>query len=313
MVNGWFQVITSSDTAAPGLEMMNEPKVSAIRRITWLGLVSNAFVASFKLAVGLLGHSQVVVADAVHSFSDMVTDAAILLGVGFWTAAADEKHPYGHGKFESVITAMIGLFLAYAGADIAYDGLISFKNGGAHAAPALFAVWGPVVSIIVKEVVFRLTMREARRTGSTALIANAWHHRSDVMSSLPALAAVAAAVMFPGFGFVDSIGAVVVSVFIIKSAWDIIRMAFDELTDRSVSPELVEDLKVSALSIDGVRGLHAIRTRSMGGGIYVDMHVLVDGGMTVAAGHDIAAAVKVKLKESHDRVDDVLVHIEPCE
>jgi cation diffusion facilitator family transporter len=283
-----------------------------IRRVTLVGMALNILLAALKFILGVVGHSQALVADAAHSLSDLGTDVALLLGVSYWTAPADDDHAYGHYRIETLISAAIGLFLAAAAAGIGYRALTTIHEAVSET-PGWVALVGAVVSIVLKELLYHWTMASGRHTGSTALTANAWHHRSDALSSIPVALAVVVAIYFPGWSFVDQIAALLVTVFLLHAAWRILFTSFGELTDRGASSE--DRLRILELSrgIEGVLDVHALRTRLSGGGIQVDLHVQVQGNLSVMAGHEIAGAVKRRLMEDGPRVMDVVIHIEPFE
>lgn len=281
-----------------------------VRRVTWVGMAINVVLSAFKLAAGILGHSQAIVADAVHSLSDCVTDVMILVGVGFWSKPPDEEHPYGHRRIETMVTITIGLILAGVAVGLCYEALSNIRQQHSQT-PGLIALIAAAVSIVVKELLYRWTVLVGQRAGSPAVIANAWHHRSDAFSSIPALVAVTAAWIFPAWTFLDHIGAVVVSLFILHAAWRITAPALAELVDAGASERVRQQIQDLAQSVDGVHEVHAIRTRFLGGGIQVDLHVLVDGELPVSVGHEIAARVKYKLLEEGPNIIDVLAHLEP--
>ncbi|MBN1269283.1 MAG: cation transporter [Kiritimatiellae bacterium] len=283
-----------------------------IRRVTWIGLVINLFLAGFKFVVGTIGASQAVVADAVHSLSDMTTDLAVLFGLKFWTAPADEEHPYGHRRIETLVTTAIGLALAAVAVAIAYKALATMEQSHLKP-PGWIASLGALVSIILKEGLYRWTVAVGRRARSSAVIANAWHHRSDAMSSVPVFVAVVLAALKPAWAFVDDVGAVLVALFILKVAWDITLPALHELADRGAPRDDLTSIRAIATGVEGVRSIHAIRTRKLGPGLHVDLHIQVDGDMTVWKGHSISGAVKSALIEKGPDVLDVVVHIEPFE
>jgi cation diffusion facilitator family transporter len=285
-------------------------QVDQIRRITWIGLFGNIFISALKFVVGILGSSQAVVADAVHSLSDMITDIAILVGVRFWSSPPDECHPYGHRRIETIVTIGIALALAGAAIGIGYRGLATMNSDDIEK-PGWIAFVGAMISIVIKEILYRWTLRVGQREKSPAVIANAWHHRSDAFSSMPAAIAVAVAAVNPKLSFVDHIGAVIVSLFIFYASWKIIKPALNELSDRS-APAGVHDLIVAAgMKIEGVENVHAIRSRIMGNGIYVDLHITVQGNMSVSRGHDVSEEVKSTIMEQVPDVIDVVVHLEP--
>jgi len=290
------------------------PKTSSeqARNITAIGLMVNLLLSALKFVLGTIGHSQAVVADAVHSLSDMGTDLLILLGARFWSAPADERHPYGHQRVETVVTVCISLILVVVALGLGWDAI--HRIGGEPKCPPLsIALLGPLFSIVAKELLFRRTRTVGKRIHSSALIANAWHHRSDALSSIPALVAVAAASANPKWAFLDPLGAMVVAILILKVAWDIASPALSELMDHGASKEDLHQIEELACSIDGVCSIHRLRTRRVGSGWFVDLHVEVDGDLPVREGHDIATAIQHKLLEEGPSVADVTVHVEPEE
>jgi len=281
-------------------------------RVTWIGLAGNVFLSGLKFTAGFLGSSQAVVADGVHSLSDMGTDLAVLLGVKFWSAPPDEDHPYGHRRIETIITVAIGVALALAALGIGYNALATIR--GIHLRqPGWIAIPGSVFAIVLKEVLYRWTVAVGRQVKSSAVIANAWHHRSDALSSVPVVIAVAVAVLNPKLAFIDHAGALVVSIFILKVSWDIISPSLSELADLGAPRKHREKIRAIATGISGVKSVHAIRTRRLGSGLHVDLHILVDGEMTVRMGHEISRAVKFALIEKGPEILDAVVHLEPYE
>jgi cation diffusion facilitator family transporter len=291
---------------------MNVQNSYQILRITWIGLAVNFSLAIFKFIVGFLGYSHAVVADAFHTLSDMSTDLAILLGVKFWLAPADENHPYGHRRIETIITAIIGIILAIVALGIAYNALVNIRETHLKQ-PRGIAVTGVLLSIIFKEILFQWTLTTGKRTKSSAVIANAWHHRSDALSSIPALIAVTLAIITPKLAFIDHIGALIVSIFILKVSWNIIAPSFSELSDSGAPPKYYEKIQSIVMGIHGVKAVHAIRTRKLGPGLHIDLHIMVNGNMTVQKGHQISEAVKYTLLEKEPEILDVVVHLEPYE
>lgn len=286
--------------------------VQHARKITLAGLLVNVVLAILKFFLGILGHSQAVVADAVHSLSDMVTDLLVLLGLKIWTAPADKTHPYGHQRIETIVTLLISILLAFVAFEIGWNA-IERLGGQAHTSPLLIAVLGPLVSIFSKEILFRKTRAVGKRIHSSALIANAWHHRSDALSSIPALIAVAMASFDPKWAFLDAVGAIIVAILILKVVWEIASPALSELSERGADDEDVREIDRLAKSVKGVRSIHRLRTRRLGAGWFVDLHVLVNEDLSVREGHDIATAVQYLLLEQGPSVADVTVHIEPEE
>ncbi len=283
-----------------------------IKKVTWIGLLINISLAGLKFVVGILGHSQAVVADGVHSVSDTTTDLAVLLGVKYWSAPPDKDHPYGHWRIETIITGFIGLGLIAVALGIGYHAIKTIRE--VHTVqPSWIAIIGAAVSIVVKEILYRWNVQVGKKVRSSAVIANAWHHRSDALSSLPALIAVAVSVIKPAWAFLDHIGAIIVSLFILKISWDIIYKSLTKLSDKGVSQKEQQDIRRLALLVQGVKDAHEIRTRNVGKGLFVDLHVLVDGNLSVKTGHEIAEKVRDLLLEKGENILDVVVHIEPYE
>ena len=286
--------------------------IRRVRRVTFVGMVLNSLLALAKGAGGLVFKSHALVADAIHSFSDLVTDFAVIFGVRYWSAPPDEEHPYGHGKIETMVTAFIGLALAALAFELVHDAVSSIASGGSKDVPGLFDFVIAVLSVIVKEALFRWTRAEARRLNSLGLEANAWHHRSDAASSIPAAVAIALARLFPDVGYIDQLGAILVSVMIFYSAWKIMRPALLELTEGGGGDHAAE-IEAQALTVPGVLSVHAVRARHIGSSIQADLHIRVDGNLTVARGHAIAHEVKRTVLASVKGVADVIVHVEPAQ
>ncbi len=284
--------------------------IALIRRISWIGLATNLLLSAVKFITGILGSSQAIVADAVHSLTDLVTDLAILMGVKYWTAPADTDHPYGHRRIEALVTLFIGGILFTTALSMGYHALLTIHDQHIKS-PALFASTGALLSIIIKEILYHWTRIVGRKTNSPAVIANAWHHRSDAISSIPAFFASLIAALYPGWEFIDHIGALIVVLLIVKVSWDIMKPAFAELTDQGLPKETLQKVAAVALENSQVRDVHAIRTRKHGDGIYVDLHALVDPHLTIEQAHDISGEIKQSLLKGDFGIVDVIVHIEP--
>ncbi|MBN1880913.1 MAG: cation transporter [Deltaproteobacteria bacterium] len=282
-----------------------------VKRVTIIGMVVNVALTALKFAGGIIGGSQAVVADAVHSLSDMSTDVAILVGVGIWEKPADNSHPYGHRRVESMVTLGIGILLAAVAAGIFYNAVSTIMEPHAKG-PEWIAFWAAIVSIVSKEVLYRWTAAAGKKIRSVALTANAWHHRTDALSSIPAALAVAGALIAPSWAVLDHIGAIVVSIFIFKASYDIARPAFDTLIDRGAPDDVIGEIERIAMETKGVESVHKIRTRYIGGeSITADLHITVDEDLSVREGHDISEEVKRRLIELAPDVIDVVVHLEP--
>ncbi|MBN2227041.1 MAG: cation transporter [candidate division Zixibacteria bacterium] len=282
----------------------------AVQRVTAWGLAVNLLLSAVKFILGVFGNSQALVADGVHSLSDSVTDVVVIVGAKYWSAPADADHPHGHGRIETLITLLIGAVLAAVGVGLVYKAL-STLSVPHQTSPGWIVFFAACVSMVSKEILYRRTIAVSRKIGSTALSANAWHHRSDGFSSLPVAIAVLGTKLRPEWFFLDHIGAIVVSLLILQAAWKILWPALNQLTDIGVGREERMRLHDLVRNIHGVREVHAIRTRHIGSGVQVDLHVLVDPKITVRAGHEIARDVKYRLINDVPDVVDVLVHVEP--
>ena len=297
--------MTSDEAAA------RDAGAADIRRVTIVGAVLNVLLALGTLAGGLLASSQALVADAIHSLSDLFTDAAIIVGVKYWVMPADKEHPYGHGKIEGAVTALIGVAVAVVAVEIAWDGIKTLAWGEPKV-PGLAAFFVALASVVVKEVLYHWTHAVAKRRNSPATEANAWHHRSDAISSLPVAAAVAVAHFYPSLKWLDSAGAVLVGAFILHVAWRIVKPAFEGLTDANCD-EATADIERIARGVPGVRGVHHVRTRRYGGTIQTDLHVQVDRSISLVDGHAIGHDVKAAVLAAGIGVTDATIHVEPDE
>ena len=283
-----------------------------IRKVTWVGLFVNLFLAGIKFTAGILGKSQALVADAIHSLTDLTTDAAVLAGSHYWDRPPDDTHPYGHKRLETLVTVFIGIMLAAAGIGIGWKA-ISTLHQKSISSPGWIAFWAALVSIICKEVIYRWTAQAGKRLKSAALAANAWHHRTDALSSLPVLIAVGGAKVFPSWSFLDRVGAVVVSIFIIHASVKIVWPALGELIDAGAPAEIRKKISEVAYKNENVLQVHDIRTRYISTSIQVDLHIVVEGLLTVRQGHDIADDVRHRIIADIPEILDVIVHVDPPE
>lgn len=283
-----------------------------VRKVTWVGLFANLFLAGFKFVAGTVGRSQALIADAIHSLTDLTTDIAVIAGSHYWSQPPDEDHPYGHRRLETLVTVFIGLMLAAAGVGIGWKAISTLHDDHASS-PGWIAVLAAFVSIICKEIIYRWTAASGRRVKSSALAANAWHHRSDAISSIPVLVAVSGAKAFPSWSFLDHVGAVVVSIFILHAAIKIIWPGISELIDVGAPAEIQKKIRIIALRNKGVLQAHDIRTRYISASIQIDLHIVVEGSITVREGHGIADDVKDRIMTEIPQVLDVVVHVDPPE
>ncbi|HUU50422.1 MAG TPA: cation diffusion facilitator family transporter [Nitrospinota bacterium] len=288
--------------------MDKEERYQKGRRVTILALIINFLLTVFKLFAGILGKSHVLIADAIHSLSDFITDFIVLAGLKFSSKPKDERHPYGHGKIETVTTGIIGIGLIIIGLKIGYDGVLASINP--MTIPTSLALFAAIISIIVKEAIYRYTVFIGKRINSPSIIANAWHHRSDALSSIAALIGISGAQM--GLAFLDPLAAVFVAILIVKVGGEITLNSFKELIETSVDKELIKEIESTVLSISDVKEAHKIKARNVGTSIIIELHIEVDEDMTVKKGHDIAKEVEYTLKTQFQNVESVTVHVCPA-
>ncbi|ROT18189.1 MULTISPECIES: cation diffusion facilitator family transporter [Bacteroidales] len=286
-----------------------------IYKVTLIGTVVNALLIVLKLVAGIIGRSSAMVADAVHSLSDFVTDAIVLIFVRIAGLPSDKGHDYGHGKYETLATLIIGCILAMAGIGLLISGIeqvVRSFNGEHLPRPRMVALIVAVLSIASKEWLYRYTVKVGRATESQAVIANAWHHRSDAISSAGTLVGIAGA-MFLGeqWRILDPLAAVMVSMFIIKSGYDIIRPSVGELLEASLPDSQEREIRTLVMSIDGIKNVHNLRTRRIGCTIAADMHVKMDGGMSLSEAHALASRAERAIKSQFGENSIVTIHMEP--
>ncbi len=279
------------------------------RRVTVVGAAVNLVLAAAKVVIGWLAHSQALIADGVHSLSDLASDAVVLLAAKHASREADLEHPYGHGRIETAATVALGVALIAVGLGIAIDAGRHLLDPALLAVPGAAALAVAVASVLSKEWLYHYTVRVARALRSDMLRANAWHHRTDAVSSLVVLAGVGGAMA--GFPYLDAVAAIGVAGFIVKIGWDLAFRSVRELIDTALEPERVEAIRRAILAVDGVRSLHMLRTRRMGPDALVDVHIQVDPRLSVSEGHQIGETVRRRLIEQIDEVADVTVHVDP--
>lgn len=278
-------------------------------RITLWGVAVNFVLAVIKIVGGIIGQSQALLADGIHSLSDLASDAMVLLAVKHAGEDADEDHPYGHARYETLATVALGVLLITVAGGIAYDAILRLEQPDKIAVPALFTLVIAAISIISNEGLYHATRAVAQKIRSPLLEANAWHHRSDAVSSIVVLIGIGAT--YIGYPMLDAIAAIVVALMIAKIGLDLSRQSIQELVDTALEPDMVEQIKQTILSIDDVRQLHLLRTRRMGHNALVDVHIQVSPKLSVSEGHHITESVETNLKDKFEEVNDVTVHIDP--
>jgi cation diffusion facilitator family transporter len=262
-----------------------------------------------KIVVGYIGTSQALIADGVHSLSDLATDGVVLFAMKHGSREADEDHPYGHGRIETLATISLGVALVGVAAGIAWDATIRLMHPELLMHPGWLALVIASISIVSKEYIYHYTMRCAERLNSQLLRANAWHSRSDAISSVVVVIGILGAM--GGLDYLDSVAAIGVALMIAKIGGDLAWDSAKELIDTAMEPEQVEMIRQSIQSVDGVQALHMLRTRRMGDSGLVDVHILVDSRVSVSEGHRISDTVRAQIMRDVDNVTDVMVHIDP--
>ena len=279
------------------------------RRAAIVGAITNTVLAVLKILFGWLGHSQSLIADGVHSLSDLLTDALVLFTAHHANEEPDEEHPYGHGRFETVGTLVLGGFLVIIGIGIVWDAGFRLFAPEELLSPATLTLYVAAFSILANEVLFFYTRHLANLINSDLLRANAWHHRSDSVSSIVVLVGIGGTIL--GLPYLDAIAAVIVGVMVIKIGWDLGWQAIQELADAGLEEESLDEIRQIIGSVSGVNSVHMLRTRKLGGHALADVHVQVDPWLSVSEGHRIAEVVQYGLIDRVDVLEDVTVHIDP--
>lgn len=294
---------------------ISNSREKAIFKVTWIGSIVNFLLLAFKFIVGFVGHSSALVADAVHSLSDFITDIIVILFVKISGKPEDEDHRYGHGKYETLATALIGVALFIVGIGLLVSGATKVSeviNGAVLPAPSMTALAIAALSIISKEILYRYTVYVGKTINSQAVIANAWHHRSDAFSSIGTLVGIGGAIFLgEKWRILDPIAAIVVSGFILKVAIDLIKPCIDELLERSLPAETEKQILDIIASFPEASSPHHLRTRRIGNHIAIEVHLRMDGQTTLENAHETATAVEKRLKEEFGPETHIGIHMEP--
>jgi cation diffusion facilitator family transporter len=280
-----------------------------VRKVTLVGAVVDLLLGVVKILVGFTANSQALIADGVHSLSDLATDFLVLFAAKHAHRKADDEHPYGHGRIETVATVALGVALVIVALGICYDAVRRLLDPGLLLHPGWLALAVAFISVVSKEIIYQYTARVARRLRSKMLEANAWHSRSDAISSIVVVIGVAGSMA--GFPYLDAIAAVAVALMIAKIGWDLLWKSLQELIDTALDPAEVDKIRKTILGVGSVRACHMLRTRHSGSDVLVDVHILVDPVLSVSEGHQIGESVRARLMESLEDVSDVTVHIDP--
>lgn len=282
-------------------------------KVSCVSIVANIFLSLFKLLAGVIAHSGAMVSDAIHSASDVFSTIVVIIGVKISSKESDKEHPYGHERMECVAAIILATILAITGLGIGYSAVktIVVREYENLVMPGTLALAAAVLSIVVKEVMFWYTKANAKKIDSGALMADAWHHRSDALSSVGALIGIAGARM--GIAVLDSIASLVICIFIEKAAYDIFKDAVDKMVDKACEDAVEQDLKKCALAQSGVLGVDLLHTRTFGNKIYVDIEISADGSKSLTAAHEIAEQVHDAIEREFPKVKHIMVHVNPGE
>jgi cation diffusion facilitator family transporter len=292
---------------------MNREK--EIYKVTLVGSAANVVLTVFKFVAGIVGHSAAMTADAVHSFSDLLTDAVVLLFVRIGAKPEDGGHDYGHGKYETLATTIVGLALVAVAVGIgwkAVGSLLFWYEGGTLEAPGMLALWAALVSVALKEGVYQYTVKRGRKLNSPAVEANAWHHRSDALSSLGTLLGIGGAIVLGDrWTVLDPLAGLIVSFFILGVAWKLLKQGFDELMEASLPDEVEKEIRAVVTSFPDVRDPHHLRTRRIGSRYAIELHIRMDGTLPLAVAHARTCEIERALKARFGERTHITLHVEP--
>ena len=294
---------------------MTNSREKTIYKVTAVGSAVNVVLTIFKFVAGIVGRSSAMVADAVHSLSDLLTDIIIIVFVKVASKPIDRTHEYGHGKFETLATMIIGFILFIVGIGIMVSGVkdcIAFFHGDVGEKPRMIALIAAVLSIVLKEAVFRYTLAQGRKVNSPVLVANAWHHRSDAFSSIATLVGVAGSMFLGEKGLIlDPLAAILVSFYICKSGYDVFKPSIDELLEKSLPAQTENEIRQILRSVPGIDSVHRLQTRRIGSQIAIEVHAEMDGTLTLAEAHEIASNAEAKIKKKFGNKTHIGIHMEP--
>ena len=288
----------------------NAISLNAGKKVTLVGVVVNASLMLLKLAAGIFGRSQALIADAVHSFSDLFTDVVVLIGLKISNKPPDKTHHFGHARMETLASTIVGMALIGTALYLGISASLTiYRHNEYH--PTFLALSAAGISIVFKEALYHYTIRTGRRIKSQLIAANAWHHRSDALSSVAVFIGVAGTLIKPSWHILDAYAALLVSFFVIKVGLEILGDALREFTDTAPQPEVIGKIKQCALSVKGVVGMHDLRVRTSGGLYQMEIHIVVDGRLSVSEGHKIAKEVEGCLVEDVGNFDRIIIHVDP--
>ena len=309
MFRGAFFYLDLDDETIQGGDAMDETKI--IRKLSQVGIWGNVLLAGFKLAAGIIGKSSAMISDAVHSLSDVFATFVAYLGVRLSMKPEDENHPYGHERLECVASLILGLILAVTGLGIGYTGIQKIISHEDLVIPTMLPLIAAVVSIVVKEAMFWYTMIYARKLNSSAFKADAWHHRSDALSSVGSFIGIGLAMI--GFPIMDPIASLVICLFILKVAYDISRDALDKMLDTSCDKDFEENLRTFIEDQPGVEHIDLLHTRQFGNKSYIDLEIAAQRDISLVEAHEIAESVHNDVEKKYPNVKHIMIHVNPVE
>lgn len=286
-----------------------------IYKVTLIGGIVNVVLLIFKFVAGFVGNSAAMIADAVHSLSDFVTDVIVLVFVRISGRPKDKSHDYGHGKYETLAITIVGLALLLVSVEIVYGGIlkiVAWTNGEPLESPGMLALWAALLSVVMKEGVYRYSMSRARALNSQAVEANAWHHRSDALSSIGTSLGIGGAVCLGAdWAVLDPLASVVVGFFIVRVSISLLRGSIGDLMEQSLPDEVENEILQLAASVEGISEPHDLRTRRIGNHYAIELHILVDGDISLREAHDKASEVEELLRKHYGNDTHIAVHVEP--
>lgn len=290
---------------------MEQNREHIAMKVSRNSIIGNVLLSAFKLLAGFLGHSAAMLSDAVHTLSDVLSTVIVMIGVKVSGKQADKEHPYGHERFESVAALILAIILCITGVGIGYGGVQSILAGQNETMPipGLLALIAAVVSIVVKEAMYWYTRGAAKKVNSGALMADAWHHRSDALSSIGSFVGILGARL--GFPVLDAVACLVICFFIVKASWDVFKDSINKMTDKACDDDTVEEIRTLILEQENVHGIDLLQTRLFGDKIYVDVEISADGSLPLDDVHSIAHAVHDAIENQFQNVKHCMVHVNP--
>lgn len=310
LLRGFYIPRYLANELSDGGNVMDFQKIA--NKVSTTTIIGNCLLSIIKLIAGVIAHSNAMISDAIHSASDVFSTIVVIIGIRLASKKPDESHPYGHERFECVAAILLAMVLLITGLGIGIQAFNNIRSGDyAHIqAPGILALIAAIVSIIVKEAMYWYTKYYAKMIDSSAMMADAWHHRSDAFSSVGALIGIAAARI--GYPIMDSIASLVICIFIVKAAYDIFKDAMDKMVDHSCDKETEKQIYDCIISSDNVLGVDLLKTRVFGNKIYVDVEIAVDGSKTLNEAHEIAEKVHDNIEKEFTKVKHIMVHVNPA-